>query len=83
MEEAQKTFKEQKESLDSLREKLIHLQILTLIFLPLFVVGILPSIYNFAKVIVQNDEERMSNINVEEKKINVEEKKPILGLNDE
>ena len=76
LEEAKIILQEQNKSLDSLLEKLTNLRQAVYIFLILFSVFLLPSIYRFAKAVIPNDEEKTPILNVTEKE-------PILGLNDE
>ena len=55
---------------------IFNIKITLLFFLMIFLMDLLPAIYNFAKAITPNDSEKILNLDNDNK-----EKKPILGLN--
>lgn len=67
LEEAHKILQKQSKSLEEIRDNLTQLRYIIYFFFLFFGMIVLQSIYNFAKAITPNDEE----------------KKPIFGLNDE
>ncbi len=76
LDEAQKILAKQNESLEELRDKLDRFRYVVYMFLLFFVTSILPSIYNFAKAITPIDNKNILNLDVEDDK-------PIFGLNNE